>query len=381
MSSRKRSNIKGRFIKECEDINQYVQLIVETAKKRSWNSVYYHYDVMKYFQLTDADHKEDVYRLQYENNPVEYANYLNSLIDPIKILLDTFKRLRSSEEKLKEHSKASRSTSDRAVNWCFEGFFDVEKPVITILMDNDNLHKFIDSEIDSFLNLVRFEDGTTPYDSEELEKITKSVDYEYIYANCSEKIFISIINELRSLLDFINTFSIQLRMNEQESILNNFRQGFILIVACFDATVFDITEEILKDQFFKYISRFNSGSMPITIKLKELNDFADFETFRDDLIGKSLKGKYVKDLIEIYKTLEVPYIKANFPKLIECMNRRNVHLHNNGYADNKYINIYNIYDYNIDDALTIDEAYFVECCEFCSMTVNSICEHFSDILS
>ena len=42
---------------------------------------------------------------------------------------------------------------------------------------------------------------------------------------------------------------------------------------------------------------------------------------------------------------------------MEMVERRNIHLHNKGYADNKYYNSFNIYKFNVDDYVNIDSEY------------------------
>ena len=50
----------------------------------------------------------------------------------------------------------------------------------------------------------------------------------------------------------------------------------------------------------------------------------------------------------------------SFKTIREMINRRNAHIHNNGVADNTYIEEFNIFGANIGDFLVIDRKYLTD---------------------
>lgn len=51
------------------------------------------------------------------------------------------------------------------------------------------------------------------------------------------------------------------------------------------------------------------------------------------------------------------FSEIDYPALMEMIERRNIHLHNKGFADSKYCTSFNIYKFNIGDYAYIDSEY------------------------
>ena len=76
------------------------------------------------------------------------------------------------------------------------------------------------------------------------------------------------------------------------------------------------------------------------------------------MVQKQFAGKYLSELISKLKNYKPDIFKdIEYPVLMEMVERRNIHLHNKGYADNKYYSSFNIYKFNVDDYVNIDSEY------------------------
>lgn len=161
------------------------------------------------------------------------------------------------------------------------------------------------------------------------------------------------LHNLQEALGAINEVEIALRMSDPDAEINTLRQSFILLMTIFDATMFDITRVALKTKFFTLIGTFAKQER---IPLDTLSKFVSFEELRDNTIEDQLRSKYLKEILFILNDLRVTCVdetsEYRFIHLIEMVLRRNVHIHNRGRVDEKYLerdnkgkpryNIYNL---------------------------------------
>ena len=118
------------------------------------------------------------------------------------------------------------------------------------------------------------------------------------------------------------------------------------------------------------------GSPRFRLELKELGEDGSFEIFRERIIAEQLKRRYLKDILLILNQLDVHCTNTEegniLGHLVELVLRRNVHVHNRGIVDERYIepdknrkSNYNPYGLKMCDPAPIDQAY----CE----TANRLC--------
>lgn len=171
--------------------------------------------------------------------------------------------------------------------------------------------------------------------------------------------------ELVNIEEKIDDLKFNIRMLNPNAEVNVLRQGFIILMTIFDATVFDIMKIALKKDFFKLISIFGKQEK---IALKELTDYISFEDFRDKIIEEQLRTKYLKDLLFILGHLNIDCVDAtagdNFIQIIELVQRRNIHIHNRGIVDEKYLEKddsgkpkYNFYNLSLNNVVEINKSY------------------------
>lgn len=205
--------------------------------------------------------------------------------------------------------------------------------------------------------------------------IETAIDYSIEsaqYLNLTEE-----YHNLDYLVNRLKYIDVMLKMSNEKENLSFIRQGFILLMTVFDATVFDLMKILLNDHFFKLIGLFSKEK----ISFESFKDYNDFEEFKSTLIDMSLNKKYLKEIMFILKSLEIELTlkKDDFPKLIELVMRRNIHVHNLGIIDERYLAKntkdsiqFNIYDLKIGDYATIDLEYWDHAKEHCKYCVNSI---------
>ncbi|HEY2784582.1 MAG TPA: hypothetical protein VGJ05_06355 [Fimbriiglobus sp.] len=144
------------------------------------------------------------------------------------------------------------------------------------------------------------------------------------------------------------------------------RQGFILLMTAFDAAVFDLVRVGMHAQFFKHIGYFGQNEKITFATLAEAGNFGEAKC---RIIDDQLKRRFVKDLLAILQSMKLPLLtltpKYNMGHLYEAIQRRNLHVHNRGYVDDKYLELndsgkpqHNIFKLKRDDYAPIDAVYW-----------------------
>lgn len=158
---------------------------------------------------------------------------------------------------------------------------------------------------------------------------------------------------------------------------NIYRQGFIQLIALFDTIVFDCYREVFESDFFGQIKFFKEGK----ITFSELGTYQDFETLKSSTISSILKRFYLKDILNILKNQEISLFTISgtrkYAEIREMINRRNCHIHNNGIADCRYIESFNLFKSDVGDFLAVDKSYFNSAFEMCSGFVSNFISYFS----
>ncbi len=199
-----------------------------------------------------------------------------------------------------------------------------------------------------------------------IENIESAVNYAIESAN-----YLILKEELDDLLFVVGSLKhigIMIKMSSKDEQLSIVRQGFILFMTVFDATIFDLMRIALNKNFFKLIGFFGKNDK---ISLDTLSNYNTFDDLKNSLVEEQLKKKYIKDVLLILKKINVNLTedkkKDDFAKLMELILRRNVHIHNRGIVDERYLdkNIegipqFNVYGFKLDDYARIDNKYWKE---------------------
>jgi hypothetical protein len=104
------------------------------------------------------------------------------------------------------------------------------------------------------------------------------------------------------------------------------------------------------------------------------------------MIDEQLKKRYVKDLLGLLQAFGVDLVdekRGDRPvQLVELVLRRNVHVHNRGEADERYLEVdpqskkskYNLYDLKLGDVACIDLNYLELANRLCGNCVDRLAE-------
>jgi len=173
---------------------------------------------------------------------------------------------------------------------------------------------------------------------------------------------------------------IAIRMIKPEAEINVLRQGFILLMTIFDATMFDLMRVAISKDFFRLISIVAKQDK---VSLESLSKYSTFDQFRNEIIEEQLKPKYLKDILTILDNQNVQYIDdtSGFKSihLKEMIQRRNIHIHNRGRVDERYMERdsngkpkYNIYNHAIGSIAQIDYQYWEMANRLCKDCVDYV---------
>jgi hypothetical protein len=170
------------------------------------------------------------------------------------------------------------------------------------------------------------------------------------------------------------------RMSQPEAEINILRQGFILLLTAFDAAIFDLVRVALTRNFFGLIAAFGNKDK---ISLESLARYGSFQVLRDEVIEDQLKSRYLKDLLFLLNDLGVQCTDEASGKrliaLIEVVMRRNLHVHNRGVVDERYLERdqnsqprFNLYNLALGTTAHIDENYWNSANELCQYCVEQV---------
>lgn len=206
--------------------------------------------------------------------------------------------------------------------------------------------------------------------------ISLSVDHA-MHAKVRER-----IDEMVYVRQQFDEIDILARMATPNAEINVLRQGFILLMTAFDAAVTDLARIKFRERFFEFLPTFGKNEK---MTLEELGQAGSFEVFRDRLIDDQIRRRYIKDLIGLLYAVGLNKAATAASdeqvRLIEMVFRRNVHVHNRGIVDNRYLELdpasrkpkYNLHNLAVGQAAVVDDAYFKDAVKRSS--------HFVDALS
>ncbi len=171
------------------------------------------------------------------------------------------------------------------------------------------------------------------------------------------------------------------RVARPDAEVNVLRQGFLLLMTAFDAAVFDLVRIAFRKKFFQLIGTFGKQEK---VSLEGIGEAGSFEALRDQIIEDQLKKRYVKDVLGLLQALGIGLVDEKggdrHVQLIELVLRRNVHVHNRGVIDERYLEAdpqsrrpkYNLYNLELGDVACIDLAYLEMANRLCQNCVDRL---------
>jgi len=205
-------------------------------------------------------------------------------------------------------------------------------------------------------------------------------DIEYVLGSAAFLVSRGRLYKLQAAREQIRELDLLARVIRQDTELSVLRQGFILLMTAFDAAVFDLTRLSLRADFFGLIASFGKQER---IALEELGQFGSFEAFRDAQIERQLRGRYLREILFILVSLGVPLTDQGRGDrtihLVELVMRRNLHVHNRGVVDERYLERdqtgaprFNIYDLQLGTVAHIDGSHWKRSNELVATAVQQL---------
>lgn len=130
----------------------------------------------------------------------------------------------------------------------------------------------------------------------------------------------------------------------------------------------DLVRAALRKRFFELIVAFGKQEK---VTLQEIGEAGSLSALRDQIIEDQLKRRYIKDLLFLLDGLGVKCVDettgARFVQLVEMVLRRNLHVHNRGIVDERYLDRdqhgnprYNLYNLKAGQLAPIDVRALVD---------------------
>lgn len=351
--------VENRFYDDLDNIDEYVNLVLHKFGAISWREIQekiMHIEAIRKFckskdsVLSDNINSDDVYYI---------LNILWAVRDEQKILYNKYYNLTQIKEN--KYDEEDMQLICRLIKVNLKTYFyDFD------VLDEEGVSKNIDTKKDDFSNLLKNNDnytGDLTYLCERLESLNKLELNELcnqLTNSIRKEIGVDNYERIGLGLIFTNELEEYYKIIDNNSQTNVYKQSFISVMANFDAIIFDITEIFLEQYFFKYIGYFEPKNNEAKISLGKFEKYNDFDEMKKDVILNILSSLYAKTVIEKICKIERNEIlnEEELKKIYEIFERRNIHLHNRGKVDQKYVIGRNLYDLREDDYAIIDRKYY-----------------------
>jgi len=229
--------------------------------------------------------------------------------------------------------------------------------VIDYLGDNSEIN-----DVELFNTIRKDIDDTNHYndDTDELlysdDQVYKAIEASKIIIN--NNLYYENGNDEMIIADF----KTNLRLFDNYSLSNIYRQIFINIFSIFDAYVYDNFKVYFRNNINElevFFNPNNSKSDELKFSFKELLEFNDIESVYNTMIEARLNGKYLSNIMRLLNKYKEDFFDKSLSlgDLLEAINRRNIHVHKKGIVDKKYLNDTNPYSFNEGDIAYISRDY------------------------
>lgn len=216
-------------------------------------------------------------------------------------------------------------------------------------------------------------DMITPAMLKEDMDFHKEVTGEKCYDMLSEDDYLSVLNYVKNMLynEAIEVTQRKLKNYSELKTLYNifddynpiniYRQAFILLMTAFDAAIFDLFKNIFSQNFFCIARSLNYDKK---FSLSDITKHQNFDEFASKTVDTIISGKYISDVLDILYNYRADFFQIQgsdcFEKIMEMVQRRNLHVHKNGIVDEKYFTKGNgsHLDIRIGEYAVIDMSYF-----------------------
>ena len=361
------ADIKARFFSEQDYVLRYVEFL-HSATTVSDSDIVEISNILQRHRLPSIPRRQDWSRWREPYSPAE----LTSLLDCLRKILPTV------DEKIAEYEHRLAQLIEPA------GLRQVD-----VRSDLGEWIEFMTDALvyDSSPEAVQAARQEALRHAEQIahevgdeEERTSPAEIDYAIQSALFLVARERLDERRYVRQRYADLDLAARMNRPEAEINVLRQGFILLLTAFDAAVFDLVRSAFNRNFFGLIGTFGRQEK---VSLETLARYGSFDALRDEIIEEQLKARYLKDLLFLLNDAGVQCVDEapgeRFIELVELVMRRNVHVHNRGVVDERYLERdrqgtprFNIYNLTLGSIAEIDEPYWNRANKLCCHCVERI---------
>lgn len=320
--------VNERFNDESETIDNYVSYIENNFYQRSCSVVrtqgYENLNILQeYVFFSDTQDEK-------EKN--------KQIIDQLKVIVDN--KIEALQNKLSQMNPIELPTvSERIVaNDLMDSLVQYTESTVIDCMDNPEKKEYfelIDEIIPAeFKKDIDLQDETS---EEKYYDMLSEDDYISILHYVKSKLYNEAIEDTERDLEEYNELKTLYNIFDDKNPINIYRQAFILLMTAFDAAVFDLFADIFNQDFFNIARIMNYEKK---FSLSDITKHQNFNEFASETIGIMISGKYISDILEILHKYKSNFFVIEeidcFEKIMEMVQRRNLHVHKNGIVDEKY---------------------------------------------
>lgn len=290
----------------------------------------------------------------------EYQKARNILAEPIRNMGDIYDdnvefidELRIKCRNAQDAISVQYTPADTLPDWVYR--IDQREPLGELIeyciecMENGS--QLVVSEIETEAESANIQSGDVIYTKEDVEKAISVAPAIYSARNNDRlELQQDIISRLLATLDMLD-----IRLNT-----NIYRQSFISLFSIFDAYVFDYVKKYFishpkeLEDFFKPDKNEKSK-----ITFDNIIEFEDMQSLVNSLVEQKFEGKYIKQILTLIKAYKPSVFDGfDYNVIMETVNRRNIHIHNQGLVDSRYVEKYNNDKLDIGDYAQISKQYF-----------------------
>ncbi len=232
-------------------------------------------------------------------------------------------------------------------------FLEINSIDILAIDTKETLFTDIKNDIEQLLSSIPDEQlEYSEYSDEEINNAILAV--EWIKNN-------NLVNEYEKIETTLLDFKTTLRLLDNYSMSNIYRQAFINIFSIFDAIVFDTLVEYFRNNI-KELESFFGSKNNLKFSFEDISKHDDLSSLYLEMVEKSFKDRYLSNIIKSIGEYKKDFFDSSFKlcDMLEAVNRRNLHIHKKGIVDDKYLSEGNIYNLEKGKYAYIDSGYYID---------------------
>lgn len=293
---------------------------------------------------------EEEYKKSYNILETPLGDMGNIYDDNVEFIDD----LRLKCQKVRDTISVQYKTIEPLPDWIYS--IDHREPLgelIEYCVEMMENHGQLDiSEIEKDVERTNIQTSEVSYTEEDVKK---AIDVApTIYSSKQNEVLDTYEENITRLMATLDMLDVRLNTNI-------YRQSFISLFSIFDAYVFDYMKKYFMlhtnevEKFFR-----NDTKEKQKISFEDIMAFEDIQSLKNSLIENKFDGKYIKQILMLIKEHKPQVFDGiEYNRIMETVNRRNIHIHNQGLVDARYVEKFNNDRLDIGDYAQISKQYFL----------------------